>query len=66
MTRPRKAQVDGSKNTSVIDIEKAFKQVAGRMQQIRREHGSAKAYQEEFRSRHHIGEADQKLKKGRR
>jgi hypothetical protein len=36
-------------NLPTIDVEEVFKQVAGRMEQIRREYRSAEAYQEDRR-----------------
>jgi len=66
MSRPRKTeQVETTKKVPTIDIEKAFRQVAQRMEQIRREYGSAAAYQEEFRSKHQAKESAGKAGKRR-
>jgi hypothetical protein len=55
-----------SKNTkplksakTAVEVEKAFRQVARRMEEIRREYGSAEAYQEEFRSKHSAKQSPQ-------
>jgi len=66
MPRTKKMKkADAVKNIPVIDVEKAFRQVAGRMEQIRREYGSAEAYQEEFRSKHQSNESNRQIKKRR-
>ena len=39
----------GNQNKPAVDMESAFRQLARRMEQIRREYGSAEAYQEAWR-----------------
>src|SRR5262249_1227659 len=63
MTGRKPNQVKPTNNVRITDVERAFRQVAGRMEEIRRTYGSAAAYEEEFRSKHHKESPRQRKKR---
>jgi hypothetical protein len=64
MTRKRKVKLmDIGNVVRAIDVEKAFGQIARRTEEIRREYGSAQAYEEEFRAKHQANKSASQGKK---